>query len=229
MPATHRRMPRRIALPTTIVTLCVAIGLLAGCGSSSPNPTAQRAGQTPLQSNADVGGAYVQSSRASSTAQGSSRVSTSASHRATGGSNRVPPAAVEQAKPTPAQSNDDLSRTPHAQFNPCTLVSVREAQEIVGVAITGRVEAPLGPTCVYKLSGSKANVTLAVESLSIAQVTRQMKRPKPLIVGSRRAYCGRLGTQMLFAPLTRGRLLNVTAPCPIAQRFAALALGRLAA
>jgi hypothetical protein len=135
---------------------------------------------------------------------------------------------VQKATPTPTTSHDDAAAPP-TQFNPCTLVSVAEAQTIVGSELTGRIEAPLGPTCIYKLSSSKPGITVTVESLSLSQVTRNMARPKTLIVGSRRAYCGRLGAEMLFAPLAKGRVLNVTAPCAIARRFAALALTRLAA
>jgi hypothetical protein len=48
-------------------------------------------------------------------------------------------------------------------------------------------------------------------------------------VGARKAYCGSLGSQMLYVPLTGGRVLHVTASCAVAQRFAALALSHLAA
>ena len=42
-------------------------------------------------------------------------------------------------------------------------------------------------------------------------------------------FCGQLGTQMLFMPLPSGEVLNITAPCSVAQRFASVALSRLAA
>jgi hypothetical protein len=108
-------------------------------------------------------------------------------------------------------------------------VSLSEAQAITGGAITGRIDAPLGPTCIYKVGGSKGDITLAVESMSYATVTQQMTHKNSLLVQGRHAYCGRLGAQMLFVPLTGGRVLNVTAPCAIAQRFARTALSRLAA
>ena len=47
-----------------------------------------------------------------------------------------------------------------------------------------------------------------------------------MTVGAHKAYCGSLGTQMLFVPLAGARVLHVTAA--IARRLAALALSRLA-
>lgn len=227
MSATYHHPFKRII---RIALLCAAIGLLAGCGaSSSPHRRAEQAVPTPAQSNADAGTSYAQVSQAPLQTKvfGSAapRISSaSASH-----SVHTPGTAVERAKATPAQSNDDVSKTSRTQFNPCSLVSVAEAQAIVGAAITGSIEAPLGPTCVYKLGGSKPDITVAVESLNLSQATRHMTAPKAVVLGARRAYCGRLGTQMLFAPVARGRLLNVTAPCAIAPRLAALALAHLAA
>lgn len=213
-----------------LAALAATIGLLAGCGTAAPpHRTAPTATPTPAQSNADAGGTSVPARHAS-------RPSRSAVHRspsspalvsrpATGASR----GGVQRATATPGQSGDDLQRSTVTKFNPCSLVSASEAQAITGVALTGRVEAPLGPTCVYKLGGSKGDITLAVEALSLSQVAHQMVKPQTLIVGHRHAYCGRLGTQMLFAPVGRGKLLNVTAPCAIARRFAALALTRLTA
>jgi hypothetical protein len=54
-----------------------------------------------------------------------------------------------------------------------------------------------------------------------------MKNRTRVAVAGRQAYCGTLGTPMLFVSLTGGRVLNVTAPCSIAQALAAKALSRL--
>jgi hypothetical protein len=137
--------------------------------------------------------------------------------------------AAEKARATPATARDDQHRASAALFNPCKLVSLSEAQAITAGAVTSRIEAPLGPTCIYRSAASKAEITVAVESISLSQVSRQMGKRKPLSVGTRNGYCGRLGTQMLFVPLTTGRVLHITAPCAIAQQFAARALPRLAA
>lgn len=65
--------------------------------------------------------------------------------------------------------------------------------------------------------------------MSFSRLSRQLSSRKAIVVAGRHAYCGRLGTQMLLVPLGKGELLNVTAPCAVAQRFAAYALSHLAA
>ena len=138
-------------------------------------------------------------------------------------------AKVVPARQTPGSSNDEESNTGAKPLNPCKLVSLSEAQAISGGAITKLNEAPLGPTCIYSGTGRAAAVTLAVESESFSQVTRPMTARKRVVISGHRSLCGRLGTQMLLVPLGRYQLLNVTAPCGIAQRFAALAVSRLSA
>jgi hypothetical protein len=136
---------------------------------------------------------------------------------------------VQKGRSTPSQSGDDHNPVRSTGPNPCRLVSLGEAKAITGGAIAASTEAPLGPTCVYKLAGSKSNITLNVESVSVAQATTHMKGRQQVTVHGHRAYCGTLGTSMLYVPLASGQILHVTAPCMVAQRFAALALGRLAA
>ncbi|HXY38236.1 MAG TPA: hypothetical protein VEQ10_01115 [Vicinamibacteria bacterium] len=214
---------RTATLVLSLLTLGLAIG---GCGGSRSSQSAvQQARPTPAGSNADIAQTYASPTR-------QQRPSTQASARAErlGRPRSVQPApTVQRARPTPPEYNDDAKEEPHAQFNPCTLVSVAEAEAIVGGPIAGRIDAPLGPTCVYKLSGSKNEITLTVESLGFPQATGHMARREAVTIGRHPGYCGRLGTDMLFLRLGPGQLLNVTAPCPIAQRFATLALSRLVA
>ncbi len=91
------------------------------------------------------------------------------------------------------------------------------------------MEAPLGPTCIYEASRSETTVTLAVERLSFTHVRQLLREPRRMTIAGRSAACGRLGMRMLFVPLTDGRVLNVTAPCAIAERFATIAIARLTA
>lgn len=134
---------------------------------------------------------------------------------------------LQKGRHTPASSDDDVSLTTASAFNPCGLVTLAEARTITRGAIKGRKEARLGPTCIYREANAKNNVTLVLETLSVSQVARQMIKPAKLTVAGHRAYCGRLGMQMLFVQLGTERVLNVTAPCPIAKRFAKVALKRL--
>jgi hypothetical protein len=232
----HRH--ERVRAFAGIAGLCVVTALLAGCGggSSATNASAPQAGaqtttqhtttlqstthrttplkarQTPAQSSPDVGTAHSQTSRTAH------RSETSKVTRGHG---------VQKAQVTPSSKDD--SPVVAVRLNPCTLVSVSEAEAITGGPIAGRIEAPLGPTCIYRRAGSKTNITLAVEATSFASVTHGMTKPTKVLVKGRSAYCGKLGAQMLFVPLPDGTVLNVTAPCAVAQRFAATALSRLVA
>jgi hypothetical protein len=219
--------------PTALAGLCCIAGaLLAGCGvSASLNQPARTASgharQTPLMSNPDIGGAKAQSSHP---AAALGQVQPGYSHSTVrAGKSRLAPAKVVQARQTLAHSKDDESDTGAKPLNPCQLVSLSEAQAITGGAITNATEAPLGPTCIYSGKGPGAGVTLALETASFSQVTRPMTARRHVVISGHRSLCGRLGTKMLFVPLTRYQLLNVSAPCGIAQRFAVLAVTRLSA
>jgi hypothetical protein len=113
--------------------------------------------------------------------------------------------------------------------NPCVLVTGAEAQAIVGAPIVAETEAPLGPTCIFKVRGQPQTITLTVESLSVLNQVREMRKPRQVTVGGHSAYCGKLGQPMLDVSLTAGRILNVTAPCAIAEALAAKALPRITA
>lgn len=222
------------------VSLAAAAAVvLAGCGGSSPNQQlakapVQRSHQTPAQSNPDVGSAGAQVSHHShlspsdAAAVAAPRSGADSSRRSADGGDRVGPQSVHQALPTPASSSDDKNTANASPLNPCTLVSLTQAQAITDGAVSSRVEAPLGPTCIYKGNGTK-EITLAVEVAQLSKVTRHMTKRTKVSIGTRQAYCGKLGTPMLFVPLSAYQVLNVTAPCGIARRFAGLALSDLAA
>lgn len=225
----------RIALPMAIAALCVGALPLAGCGGSSGSSSSaaatthtQAATRTPRQSNADIGGARVQ--QASRKEAGSpGHKSHAVGHPQARAGSVVATGKVQKARPSQTKEIDENPGPPKAA-NPCKLVSRSEAQSIVGHSIAASIEAPLGPTCIYELGGSKGGqITLQVERLSYGQATHQLSKRTRVNVGDRKALCGNLGTQMLFVPLAGGQVLHVTAPCAVAQRFAALALRRLAA
>jgi hypothetical protein len=111
--------------------------------------------------------------------------------------------------------------------NPCRLVSLAQARRLSHGAIVRSTEVPLGPTCIFRLAHSRREYTLTIETLKFAQVTGLMKQRQRMSIHHALAYCGRLGQPMLFARLSQGRVLNVTAPCTIAKQFASLALPRL--
>lgn len=245
-------MPAKLSHRRSITALAGAVALsataiaLAGCGGSSSTPTQSTAQvtksvasqpasrQTPLHSNPDVGSAHSQVASSKHAAPGADNVNpnglargrASDQHVARGGDHVGRAGTVQKAQHGPSTSDDNPVGV--TSINPCKLVTFAEARTIAG-GVIGATEAPLGPTCVYKRTNTKANITLAVELQSFAQVTKHMQQRKSVTIGNRQAYCGTLGSKMLFVPLPSGQVLNVTAPCPVAKQFAALALARLKA
>lgn len=112
--------------------------------------------------------------------------------------------------------------------NPCVFVSGAEAQAIIGTPIVGQTEAPLGPTCVFKLQGQRQTITIALEAERLSAQTRYMHKRRRLLLGGHRAYCGILGRSMLDVRLGPRRILNVTAPCRVAEALASRALRHIA-
>ena len=226
----------RIRALAIVVTLGAGIVACAGCGSSNSSSSSASSSPSSSSNHAAVQPVHVQkaheTSRQGNADIGSARVQTAAAvarrHRQRARTVVGPAGKVQKAHQTPGSTNDDVSATGASTINPCSLVSLSEARAITRGSINARIEAPLGPTCIYREARAKNNVTLVVETLSASQVARQMHNPAKLKVAGHAAYCGRLGMQMLFVQLPDGRSLNVTAPCPVAKQFAAAALKRLA-
>jgi hypothetical protein len=236
-----------------IAVLCAGTSALAGRGgSSSPTVSGQPARQTVAPSSADVGNAQTQAghdsqaqrisgtthARASGAtharASGATHARASgATHaRASGATHaqssvRTAVQTVRAAGQAPATTAGEPTGGGAPQLNPCTLVTASEAGGMTGGPIAGLVEAPQGPTCIYKSGNSKPQITLTVEPMSFSAVTHQLTNTAPFTMGTHSAVCGQLGTQMLFLSLAGGQVLNVTAPCSIAKQFASKALTRL--
>ena len=70
---------------------------------------------------------------------------------------------------------------------------------------------------------------MAVEGSGVASQVHQMRKVQRLTIGGHQAYCGTLGRPMLYLTLSSGKVLNVTAPCAVAQALAAKALPRITA
>jgi hypothetical protein len=228
--------------------MIVAASALAGCGGSSPAPrnvsvasasktTAAAAVPTPAPSNADVGSSQAQIKADKKAARpGSSTAATGSS--SPGSSSRASHTAdsvtrghhVQRARSTASSTDDDPGNAGVQPINPCKLVTAPEARSITAGGITGITEAPLGPTCIYHTTKAKSpSITMTVEVMKLAQVTQKLAGKAQFSIKSHPAYCGKLGTPMLFVPLANGQVLNVVAPCSVAREFASVALGRLAA
>jgi len=89
------------------------------------------------------------------------------------------------------------------------------------------VEAPQGPTCIYRPIRAKRVITLSVQSLEFARLKAQIHDLRPVTVHGRTGYCGSYGQPTVFVPLSSGRVLDVTASCSVATRIASAAVTRL--
>ncbi len=110
------------------------------------------------------------------------------------------------------------------KLNPCTLVSQGAAGAILGGAVDTPQEAPLGPTCIYKRSGSAKFVTIAVESVTFSTIKHRVRNSSQVTLDGRTVYCGDYGQEIAFAPLAKGHTLEVTASCNVGAQFVVKAL-----
>jgi Protein of unknown function (DUF3558) len=150
-----------------------------------------------------------------------------------------PPPAARHAEPTdpdgpdgplPARSNEvnvDAESAGDVAVAPCSLVSREQAQAIVGGSLEKPIEAPQGPTCIFRSSDGERFVTLAVQSRNAEQLQRELRRPKEVEVAERDAFCNDRGQPTLYVPLSKHQVLSVAAPCAMARELAAQALRRL--
>jgi hypothetical protein len=213
--------------PWTVIAVCAAAGGLAACGGSSSLLSQQQ----PHPGRAAVAGSAREPVRPAGHTSAPGRHGSGGRRGPTGAS--VPrissSASPQRGTPTPALSSDDGRPVGSQAINPCTLITRPEARALSGGAIVGSFEAPLGPTCVFRLAHSKAELTLNIQTSTFAGLTRQLRARRRLTIRGHQAYCGRLGAQLLIVRLPADRLLQVTAPCVMAQKLAAVALRRLAA
>jgi hypothetical protein len=116
---------------------------------------------------------------------------------------------------------------PRSRFTPCNLVTKAQAGAIVGAPLQDPLEAPQGPTCIYRSQDGKRFVTLAVQSVPFSRLKHQMHKRQQVAVSNKTAFCGMLGQPILYVPLSGSRVLSVAAPCQVARKFAARAVQRL--
>jgi hypothetical protein len=121
--------------------------------------------------------------------------------------------------------------------NPCSLMTTQEVAAIIGQPVEKAAVTALGPTCVYipgKVSASHRGgqvhpieVTLAVTPLIFKTSTARLKNAVAFKVGGHTADCGVVGHPVAYVSLSHGRVMTITAPCPIAAQIARSALPRL--
>jgi hypothetical protein len=221
-------------------TVVTTAAILAGCGGSSKpssgsssTPSAPAVAQTTVRANANHHGnrahrtnGTARPTRPTGTTGTTGQASGSGKRRA--GQTKLQ-ATVYRPAPSggPGASAAPLRPSASAQ-NPCTFVTGPEAEAALHAQLARVLEAPLGPTCVFELKGHKPSITLAIQAIDVRRHLAQMKnKPTQLSVAGRTAYCGTLGSSLLYVPLGGGKTLQVVAPCAAAQALAAKALPRI--
>jgi hypothetical protein len=238
----------------SLIAVALAAALLAaGCGGSKdqpkaalgtpqnpmvaraqgPSPTAptpaarRRAKALAAASAAATSGRAAPSSSSSPTPIASSKT-TKAAEKAAAAAQGEPTSGSGAAAPAPnyqdlpAQKAAPSGRT----FSPCNLVSQARAETILGGSIQAPLEAPQGPTCIYRSKNGKSFVTLAVQQVTYAKL--KVRKARAASVSGHAAYCASLGHPMFYVPLHGARVLTISAPCKVAQAFAQTAVTKLA-
>jgi hypothetical protein len=198
--------------PTRLIVLAalalVAIALTA-CGGSSKPAAAPGSPERPLQAQLSEPGSGATGGRSNEGA-----ASSSASAEAPGYQALV----------------KKQSSHPRSRFTPCNLVTPAQARAILGSPVLDPIEAPQGPTCIYRSRNGKSFVTVALQSIDFKKkVKPHLKLRQRVAVSSRTAYCGTYGQPMLYLPLSGGRVLAVGAHCAVAKQFAIKAVRQLSA
>jgi hypothetical protein len=188
---------------TTVAVLAGAAVFAAGCGGHSKAPPGSPS--NPLHA---------------TTSQGSETPA-----RSDGEGNRK--ARDEAGKPGYQQLVEQQHSRPRSRFTPCNLVTRAQATAIIGARLIPPVEAPQGPTCIYRSRNGRQFVTLAVQNQRLGAIVRHVKNRHRIRVAHHSGVCGAYGQPVLYVPVSHGRLLTVSAQCGIARQFAAKAVGRL--
>jgi hypothetical protein len=115
----------------------------------------------------------------------------------------------------------------NALQHPCALVTKSEAETILRVQLQDPQEQPLGPTCVYKTTDSSNFVTVAKEQVNFDKIQPMVQNLTKVDGLGHKAYCGTYGHPQMYVLLTIDSVLNIGAPCNVAQQFAAKAVPRL--
>ncbi len=215
----HRTMSRATRRSACVLLPAAAALLLGACGGSSSSSSSSSSPSASVPEG--VLGARVQAAR---------KVTPIRQLPAAG---QVRPTSHRplKARAQAGVIDDEVSASGAKKLAPCSLVSRAQAQAILGKPVGRPVEAPQGPTCVYRPQDAKRFVTLAVISTNFSTLEPQahLKDRMSVTVSGHAAYCGVAGSPTMIVPLTTGRFLTVAAPCPIAASFAATALSHIKA
>jgi hypothetical protein len=116
---------------------------------------------------------------------------------------------------------DEESLSGRKTIKPCSLVSERQANRILGGHVKTS-EHPQGPTCVY--AGSGREVSLVLMEAPLKPLIAGARTAKKLTIDGRPAWCLRYESTMVVTSVGEGRVLQVSGACPAAASFAEAAL-----
>jgi hypothetical protein len=200
----------------SLIALLLMAALLAACGGESKPKPPPGSPQNPL---------VAQAPQDTITQGRLNEAAPAAKGDAGSGAEGAKPKA--DAQPGYQKLVERQGSKPHSRFTPCNLVTKAQAGAIVGARLQDPLEAPQGPTCIYRSQDGKRFVTLAVQSVAFSKLKHQMHKRQQVDVSNKTAFCGMLGQPILYVPLSGSRVLSVAAPCQVARRFAARAVLRL--
>lgn len=184
-------------LLAALAAATIAAMLLAGCGSSSSDATAAGTGSSSSE--------YI--------VKGDDTVTKDEGVTE-----------IETAEYPNGHDTDEVSVTGRKPIKPCQLVTVKQANHILGGNVK-IAERPQGPTCVY--TGSGREISLVVEEVPLKSLIKGARRARPLTVLGQRAWCLRYEMSSVVTSVGKGRVLQITGPCQAGVRFAAAAIPRV--
>jgi hypothetical protein len=126
-------------------------------------------------------------------------------------------------------------------------VSTREVAAFIRHPVVKAVEAPLGPTCVYvpqptastatktragkgaraRVKPGPIEVMIAVNAMSFKRVAARLSSVTSINISGHKGYCGVYGHPITYVSLAYGRVMTVSAPCPVGGLVAERALTHL--
>jgi hypothetical protein len=223
--------------PLTTFALLLVVAFAAGCGgdkeaSSDAAPgTAKNplVATIPAEKTADDHAAAEEAGLTPKAKSGSDASKTAArsSHPAPAKGFSEADNAGTSTDPGYQKLLEQQTRKPASRFTPCNLVRRSEAAAILGVAVRPLVEAPQGPTCIYRSAKGRGFITVSVQKAALSKLRKQLRHAKPVAVAQRDSVCGTVGRPLLYVPVSSARVLVVTAPCQVAKQFASAAVPRI--
>jgi hypothetical protein len=220
--------------PLTTFALLLVVAFAAGCGGDKEassdaapgTPANPLVATIPAEKTADDQAA-AEEAGLTPKAKSGSKTAARSSHPAPAKGFSEADNAGTSTDPGYQKLLEQQTRKPASRFTPCNLVRRSEAAAILGVSVRPLVEAPQGPTCIYRAAKGQGFITVSVQKAALSKLRKQLRHAKPVAVAQRDSVCGTVGRPLLYVPVSSARVLVVTAPCQVAKQFASAAVPRI--